>query len=83
MWTLHTKNPEHWVPIETIASFRRMREFQSEGLDWLVESLKSSTFLEVDELQTNVRRTTDVREPKNQFERSVYAVCLNDRPPVV
>lgn len=74
MWTLHSKTPEHWVPIKTIASFKRMREYQPEGIDWLLHSLQDSTFLEVDESKTNIRRTTEVEEPKNQFERSVYAV---------
>lgn len=73
MWTLHSKTPEHWVPIKTIASFKRMREFQSEDSEWLLDALKQSTLLEVDESQTNVRRMTEVQEPKNQFERSVYA----------
>jgi len=75
MWALHSKTPEHWVPIKTIASFKRMREFQSEDSEWLLDALKQSTLLEVDESQTNVRRMTEVQEPKNQFERSVYAVC--------
>lgn len=75
MWTLHSQNPEHWVPIKTIASFKRMREFKSEDSEWLLDALKQSTLLEVDESQTNVRRTTEVQEPKNQMERSVYAVC--------
>jgi len=52
-----------------------MREFQSEDSEWLLDALKQSTLLEVDESQTNVRRMTEVQEPKNQFERSVYAVC--------
>ena len=28
MWTLHTANDEHWVPISTVASFKRMRALQ-------------------------------------------------------
>jgi len=76
MWTLYTQNSEHWVPIKTVASFKRMREFQSEESGWLLDALKKSTLLEVDESQTNVRRTTEVQEPKNQMERSVYAVCI-------
>ncbi|KAJ2923356.1 hypothetical protein H1R20_g13739, partial [Candolleomyces eurysporus] len=27
MWTLYSKDPEHWIPISTIASFKRMREY--------------------------------------------------------
>ena len=74
MWTLHTANPEHWVPISTVASFKRMREFISLGEDWLANALKSSAALEVDETNTKVRRRTEVTEPKGQFERSIYAV---------
>lgn len=74
MWTLHTKNPDHWVPIETVASFKRMREYQARGNEWVAKALRLSTELEVDETNTNVRRRTEVKEPKGQFERSVYAV---------
>ncbi|KAJ7940923.1 hypothetical protein B0H13DRAFT_2226243 [Mycena leptocephala] len=66
MWTLHTKTPEHWVPISTVASFKRMRDFSSLGNQWHT--------IEVDSEGVHVRRTTEVQEPKDQFERSVYAV---------
>jgi lupus La protein len=75
MWTLHTKTPEHWVPISTVASFKRMRDFSSLGNEWVTRALREqSTQLEVDSEGVNVRRTTEVQEPKDQFERSVYAV---------
>jgi lupus La protein len=78
MWTLHSKLPDHWVPIETIASFKRMREFQPFGLEWLVDALKLSDFLEVDETKTKLRRSTEVTEPKDQFQRSIYAKGFGD-----
>lgn len=74
MWTLHTANEEHWVPISTVASFKRMREFAPLGVEWVGQALKLSSELEVDETTTKVRRRTEVQEPKGQFERSVYAV---------
>ena len=74
MWTLHTANAEHWVPIKTVASFKRMREFQALGNDWLVDALKKSEQLEVDAAGENLRRKTEVQPPKGQMERSVYAV---------
>ena len=74
MWTLYTKDPEHWVPIETVASFKRMREYKPQGLDWVVKALGLSEELEVDEGGTKVRRRTEVQQPKGQFDRSVYAV---------
>ena len=77
MWTLYMSNAEHWVPISTVASFKRMREFTSLGVEWVARAVKLvSEELEVDETNTKVRRTTEVKEPKGQFERSVYAVSL-------
>lgn len=75
MWGLHSANDDHWVPLATVTSFKRMKEFQTFGQDWIVAAIrKLSTFLEVDESGSNVRRTTEVQEPKGQHERSVYAV---------
>ena len=77
MWTLHTSNPEHWVPLSTVASFKRMREFQVHGMEWLIDALRTfSEDLEVDAEGKNIRRKTEVREPEGQFERSIYAVCV-------
>lgn len=77
MWTLHTANADHWVPIATVASFKRMRQFQSKGVPWLADVLRQSeSLLEIDETSTKVRRREEVQEPKDQFERSVYAVCF-------
>lgn len=76
MWTLHTATPEHWVPLKTVASFKRMREFQSYGLPWMLEALKQSEEVEVDADGEKIRRKSEAKEPKGQFERSVYAVRL-------
>lgn len=76
MWTLHTANPEHWVPIKHVSSFKRMREFQPFGHEWLVQALKTSEELEVNESGDNVRRKAELKQPKGQFERSIYAVSL-------
>jgi lupus La protein len=75
MWSLHTANDEHWVPIATIVSFKRMREFQPRGAQWVTDLLRTSGELEVSEDGTKVRRRTEVQEPKGAFDRSVYAVC--------
>lgn len=74
MWTLHTANPEHWVPLKTVSSFKRMREFQAYGAPWLLEALKQSEEVEVDADGDKIRRKSEVKEPKGQFERSIYAV---------
>jgi hypothetical protein len=73
MWQLHTANPEHWIPISTIASFKRMREFASHGHDWLVDALRTSSVLEIDESGNKCRRIHEVKE-RNAFDCSVYAV---------
>ena len=74
MWTLYTANADHWVPISTVASFKRMREFTTLGVEWVAKALRLSDDLEVDETGTKVRRTKELQEPKDQFERSIYAV---------
>jgi len=74
MWTMHTANAEHWVPIKTVSSFKRMREYAAMGHDWIVKALRTSEELEVDEAGENARRRTEVQPPKGQFERSIYAV---------
>lgn len=75
MWTLHTANEEHWVPIETVASFKRMREFKEAlGIEGILEVLNDSELLEVDDSKTKVRRKTEVKEPADPFDRSIYAV---------
>jgi len=76
MWTLYTANPDHWVPISTVASFKRMREFTPLGVEWVAKALRLSSELEVDETNTKVRRTTEIQEPKDQFDRSIYAVSV-------
>ncbi|KAG8779013.1 hypothetical protein FRC12_024696 [Ceratobasidium sp. 428] len=82
MWKLHTQTPEHWVPIATVASFKRMREFQPKGSEWLVDVLKKSDgLIEVDETGTNVRRARELVQQKDQFERSVYAKGFPDETP--
>lgn len=79
MWQLHSKTPEHWVSIEAVASFKRMRQYSQgeNGLKWVADALRESEYLEVDETGINVRRKTEVKEPKGQFDRSVYAVSTN------
>ena len=76
MWTLHTTDEEHWVSIATIASFKRMREFQPRGIDWVANVLRTSAELQVSEDGTKVRRRAEVQKPKDAFDRSVYAVRL-------
>ncbi|KIK52440.1 hypothetical protein GYMLUDRAFT_77842 [Collybiopsis luxurians FD-317 M1] len=77
MRQLYTQNAEHWVSIESVASFNRMRQFaqtESENsVQWVVSALRSSEYREVDEEGLRVRRKREVKDPKGQFERSIYA----------
>lgn len=55
-----------------------MRDFTPLGVEWVAKAIKlGSEELEVDETNTKVRRTTEVKEPKGQFERSIYAVSFS------
>ena len=77
MWALYTANSDHWIPIQTLASFKRMKEFNPLGVEWIANALSESEYLEVDETKTKVRRLDEVKEPKGQLERSIYAVrCI-------
>lgn len=79
MWGLHTANEDHWVPIATVASFKRMKPFASFGIPWLANALKeSSELLEVDEKLENCRRKTEPKEisQNDLLDRSIYAVCV-------
>lgn len=74
MWTLHTANTDHWVPIKTVSSFKRMRDHAAKGHEFILRALKASTELEIDDKGENVRRATELHKPEDQFQRSVYAV---------
>jgi lupus La protein len=77
MWNLHTANPEHWVPLSSVASFKRMRPFSTFGIPWLANALRTcSQELEVDESGEKIRRKREVVEPKDALERSIYAVSI-------
>jgi La domain len=82
LWTQTQADPKKrgWVPISTIASFKRMQRFTD--LDIIVAALRQSKeLLEVNEQGTTVRRKIPlVKPPKDLFEersrRTIHAVCL-------
>ena len=74
-------NAEHWVPLMTVASFKRMSNFSSFKLEWLATVLRSSKELEVDSEGKNIRRRHELHEPTGRFERSIYAVNTIFFPP--
>lgn len=77
MWGLHTANEEHWVPITTVSTFKRMKPYSHLGKEWLVGALREKTgILEIDEKGEQCRRTTEPKEITQQdiLNRSIYAV---------
>jgi lupus La protein len=76
LWTLYSRRADHYIPIKTIASFKRMRQYSENGHQWLVDTLRKSEILEVDSSGELVRRTTEPKETTltGAYERSVYAV---------
>ncbi len=72
LFTLTRKDPEGWVPIATIASFKRMRTIKELlGLDGIAEVLRTSKeLLDVSEDGANVRRRKELVPVKDAFDRS-------------
>jgi len=67
-----TKSEEGWCPIETLASFQRMKKISTE-MSVVVAALKESTCLTVSEDGVNVRRNVPLPEGKiDTSDRSVY-----------
>ncbi|OLL26124.1 La [Neolecta irregularis DAH-3] len=72
LWSLTQEN-DGWVPIATIASFKRMRRFQP--VDAISEALRQSlNLLEVNQDGTKVRRKTPLVKQAGSaaFDRSIY-----------
>ncbi|ORZ17611.1 hypothetical protein BCR42DRAFT_412111 [Absidia repens] len=71
LWTLTKKN-DGWVPIKTLADFKKMKMI-TEDFDTVVAALKAepSELLEVNEEQ-KIRRKTPI-EKQDIFGRSIYA----------
>lgn len=60
-----------------------MKDHAAKGHDFILRALKTSTELEVDEKGEHVRRVRELQKPKDQFERSVYAVRLFTSDPIL
>ncbi|KAI7901352.1 uncharacterized protein BX663DRAFT_514195 [Cokeromyces recurvatus] len=72
LWTLRSNSPNGWIPIETIANFKKMKMI-TEDLDTVVKALKEneSDIYEVDEEGKNIRRKTEVVQ-QDHISRSIY-----------
>ncbi|KAI9355164.1 hypothetical protein BD770DRAFT_444693 [Pilaira anomala] len=72
LWSLRDNTPEGWIPIETIAGFKKMKMI-TEDLDTVVKALKEveSDIYELDAEAKNIRRKSEVVQ-QNHMERSIY-----------
>ncbi|CAO0799234.1 unnamed protein product [Mucor circinelloides] len=72
LWTLRANTPEGWIPLETIASFKKMKMI-TEDFDAIVKALKEgeSEIYEIDQEGKNIRRKSEVVK-QNHNERSIY-----------
>ncbi|ORX37808.1 hypothetical protein BD324DRAFT_645356 [Kockovaella imperatae] len=80
-FTLTVCNPQGWVPIETIMTFQRMREFEPLGVQFaaravrrVIKSEGSDPLLSVSEHGLNVRRIRKLEQGSGSsaYDRSVY-----------
>jgi len=81
LFTLTRKNEGGWVPLSTLASFKRMKPIcDALSLPELADALRASPeLLEVDEAGENVRRRTELVQVKDAHTRSIYAVRAPER----
>lgn len=80
-FSLTACNEQGWVPIKTINTFKRMREFANVGPDFVVVALKrriaeetkeNDAFLCLDKAGQYVRRKRPLERGLNGFDRSAY-----------
>lgn len=80
-FSLTACNKEGWVPIKTILTFKRMREFKDLGVEGVAQALRqaaeaegSDPLVAVSEDGLNVRRVRHFEPNTTQWGRSVYVV---------
>ncbi|OBZ82684.1 La [Choanephora cucurbitarum] len=76
LWTLRANAVEGWIPIETIASFKKMKMI-TEDFDTVVKALKEheSEIYEIDAEGKNIRRKSEVVQ-QDHVSRSIYVSGL-------
>ncbi|CAO1628683.1 unnamed protein product [Sympodiomycopsis kandeliae] len=73
LWTLSRKD-DGWVPISTIASFKRMRQVRDTlGVEKILQLLQPSELLQVDAENQKVRRKSPLEPQRDAYDRSIYA----------
>ncbi|KAI8378659.1 hypothetical protein EDC96DRAFT_454921 [Choanephora cucurbitarum] len=76
LWTLRANAVEGWIPIETIAGFKKMKMI-TEDFDAVVKALKEheSEIYEIDAEGKNIRRKSEVVQ-QDHVSRSIYVSGL-------
>ncbi|KAJ9107134.1 hypothetical protein QFC19_002794 [Naganishia cerealis] len=81
LWNLVCKSPEGWVPLETVASFKRMREYLTTyGASFLAQCVRDvhpsagepGNEIEVDATGERVRRTKSLERDTTAWDRTLY-----------
>ncbi|KAI8994885.1 hypothetical protein BDB01DRAFT_831827 [Pilobolus umbonatus] len=72
LWTLHSKNKDHWIPLKTIASFKKM-QLICDDIKTVTDALKEeeTEFIELSEDGENIRRKGEVVE-KDHIRPSIH-----------
>ncbi|WFD31790.1 hypothetical protein MSPP1_002829 [Malassezia sp. CBS 17886] len=80
LFTLSRKDADGWVPIKTIASFKRMKPICDVlGVEGIADALRTSAeLLEVDEAGERVRRARELVPVSDVHSRSIYAKGFPD-----
>ena len=80
-FSLTACNIEGWVPIKTIMTFKRMREFEQYGVPFVAYALQQTIgeegkdpLLAISEDGENVRRKRHLEPNTTAWSRSVYVV---------
>jgi lupus La protein len=83
-FSLTVCNPEGWVPIKTIMTFKRMSEFQPLGVPFVAYGLRQAALAEgkdplvaISEDGENVRRKRPLEPSSTAWGRSVYVVSTS------
>lgn len=73
LFTLSRKDPDGWVPLSVLTSFKRMRLYKDTlGMDQMVAVLRSSEKVQINSEGDKVRRVKELVPQKDQYDRSVY-----------
>ncbi|KZV97317.1 hypothetical protein EXIGLDRAFT_731305, partial [Exidia glandulosa HHB12029] len=74
LWELHAASDDHWVSLDTILRFKRMRKFERWN-DWIADVLRSSGSLEVNDTGEMIRRVEPVVDRgEEQWNRTAFIV---------